>query len=167
MAHTWLAGRPDAVPLISNQVEYSLLRRDAEDERHPGSRVPRHGRARLVAARPRRAHRQVPRRHPVGDSRAADPAWEAFVAPYLDADQQPAVVEAVARAADGLDVTIVARGAGLAARTGRASPAVLSAHAPRRSSARASPPRTSSCPHEIVQALDDVSDSARMGVVNR
>ena len=105
MAHTWLAGRPDGVPLVSNQVEYSLLRRDAEDEVIPAAEYHRHGRPRLVTARPRRAHRQVPRRHPRRLPGRRPRAGSSSSRPTSTPDRA-GIVEAVARAADGLDVTM-------------------------------------------------------------
>ena len=52
-----------AVP-VSAQVEYSLLAAAAEAELLPAAPAPRRRAAGLGAARPRRAHRQVRRRHP-------------------------------------------------------------------------------------------------------
>ena len=49
---------------VSAQVEYSLLARDAETRAAAGRAAPRRRAAGLGAARARRAHRQVRRRHP-------------------------------------------------------------------------------------------------------
>ena len=63
-AATWQRAVPGRATLASNQVEYSLLNRAVEAEVVPAAQAlgPRH--PAVVAARPRRAHRQVPQRHP-------------------------------------------------------------------------------------------------------
>lgn len=99
-SRAWLAARAAGVPLISNQVEYSLVNRDPEDEvteaaGHLGMGVfawSPLGRGVLTGKY---------RSGTPGDSRAAQPGWEDFVAPYL---AQSGTVEAVARAAEGLGV---------------------------------------------------------------
>ena len=94
------------------------------------------------------------------DSRAADPAWEAFVSKYLT-PQKSAVVEALARASEGLDVTI----AHVALAWLLARPAVASAVVGARTTSQLQENLASEdleLPPEIVQALDDVSDSARV-----
>ena len=53
---------PGRAPIVSAQVEYSLLERGIEREVLPACEALGLGRAALVAARPRRAHRQVPQR---------------------------------------------------------------------------------------------------------
>jgi aryl-alcohol dehydrogenase-like predicted oxidoreductase len=90
-----------------------------------------------------------------GDSRAASSGWEQFVAPYLGTDRT-GVVEAVARAADGLDVTM--SHVALAWLLGRPSVAAVLLGA--RTSAQLSESLAAEdveLPDEIVQALDDVS----------
>ncbi len=154
LAHTWLAGRPEGIPLISNQVEYSLLRRDAEDEVVPASEYLGMG---VLAWSPlgRGVLTGKYRGGIPGDSRAADSGWEQFVAPYLDSDRAR-VVEAVARAADGLDVTM--SHVALAWLLGR--PGVTSALLGARTTAQLSESLAAEdveLPDEIVQALDDVS----------
>lgn len=103
-SHAWLAGRAAGVPLISNQVEYSLLNRDSEAEvteaaDHLGMGVfawSPLGRGVLTGKY---------RAGTPGDSRAADPHWEAFVNQYLT-PARAGVIEALARASEGLGVTM-------------------------------------------------------------
>jgi aryl-alcohol dehydrogenase-like predicted oxidoreductase len=154
LSHTWLAGRPDAVPLISNQVEYSLLRRDIEDEVVPAAEYLGMG---VLAWSPlgRGVLTGKYRGGIPGDSRAADSGWEGFVAPYLDADRA-GIIEAVARAADGLDVTM--SHVALAWLLGR--PTVAAAIIGARTTAQLSESLAAEdveLPAEIIQALDDVS----------
>ena len=63
-AATWQTAWPGRAPIVSAQVEYSLLERGIEREVLPGLRGVRAGRAAVVAARPRRADRQIPQRPP-------------------------------------------------------------------------------------------------------
>ena len=60
---------PGRAPLVSTQMEYSLLQRGIEREVLPGAAALGPRRAALVAAGPRRADRQVPHRHPGGLAR--------------------------------------------------------------------------------------------------
>ncbi len=100
-AATWQQAVPGRVALASNQVEYSLLNRRPEAEVAAGRAGAGAGRARLVTAGARRAHRQVPPRH-------AGRLPRGLAAPgrvrrrYLD-ERSARVVEAVTRAAEGLD----------------------------------------------------------------
>ncbi|MGH3459048.1 aldo/keto reductase [Aeromicrobium sp.] len=154
LSHTWLAGRPDGVPLISNQVEYSLLRRDADDSVVPAAEYLGMG---VLAWSPlgRGVLTGKYRNGIPGDSRAADSSLEQFVTPYLDPDRTR-VVEAVARAADGLDVSM--SHVALAWLLGR--PCVASALVGARTAAQLSESLAAEeveLPDEIVQALDDVS----------
>lgn len=156
MAHTWLAGRPDGVPLISNQVEYSLLRRDVESEVIPAAEYVGMG---VLAWSPlgRGVLTGKYRGGIPGDSRAASARHEQFVAPYLD-EERAGIVEAVARAADGLEVTM--SHVALAWLLGR--PCVAAALVGARTSAQLSESLAAEdveLPDEIVQALDDVSSS--------
>jgi aryl-alcohol dehydrogenase-like predicted oxidoreductase len=158
LAHTWLAGRSDAVPLVSTQVEYSLVRREAEDEVIPAAHHLGMG---VLAWSPlgRGVLTGKYRNGVPSDSRAADPAWEAFVSKYLT-PQKSAVVEALARASEGLDVTI----AHVALAWLLARPTVASAVVGARTTSQLQENLASEdleLPAEIVQALDDVSDSAR------
>lgn len=158
LAHSWLAARADALPLISTQVEYSLVRREAEDEVIPAAQHLGMG---VLAWSPlgRGVLTGKYRGGVPSDSRAADPAWEAFVSKYLT-PQKSAVVEALARASEGLDVTI----AHVALAWLLARPAVASAVVGARTTSQLQENLASEdleLPAEIVQALDDVSDSAR------
>jgi aryl-alcohol dehydrogenase-like predicted oxidoreductase len=142
------------VPLVSNQVEYSLLRRDAEDSVIPAAEYLGMG---VIAWSPlgRGVLTGKYRGGIPGDSRAADSGWEQFVAPYLD-DDRTGVVEAVARAADGLEVTM--SHVALAWLLGR--PTVAAVLLGARTSAQLSESLAAEdveLPAEIIQALDDVS----------
>jgi aryl-alcohol dehydrogenase-like predicted oxidoreductase len=101
-SHTWLAARAASLPLVSNQVEYSLVNRDPEDEVVDAAAYLGMG---LFAWSPlgRGVLTGKYRGGTPGDSRGAQSGWDAFVAPYL-AGRKAGVVEAVARAAEGLDV---------------------------------------------------------------
>ncbi len=154
LAHARLAGRPAGVPLISNQVEYSLLRRDAEQQVIPAAEYVGMG---VIAWSPlgRGVLTGKYRGGIPGDSRGADSAWEQFVTPYLDSDRT-GVVEAVARAADGLDVTM--SHVALAWLLGR--PTVATVLVGARTAAQLSESLAAEeveLPAEIVEALDDVS----------
>lgn len=101
-AATWQKAFPGRTPLVSNQVEYSLLARRAEVEVLPAARSlgmgffpwSPLGRGVLTG----KYRHGVPR-----DSRAAGHfAW--FVEAYLEARSR-GIVEAVARAADGLELS--------------------------------------------------------------
>ena len=95
----------------------------------PGRRGARPRRAALVAAGPRRAHRQVPHGTPA-DSRAASPHFASFVGSLPRRPRRARIVEAVARAADGLGWSPARGGAGLGARPARRHRARSSAPAP-------------------------------------
>lgn len=158
LSHTWLAGRADALPLVSTQVEYSLVRREAELEvisaaEHLGMGVLAWsplGRGVLTG----KYRTGVP-----ADSRAADPHWEQFVGPHLTA-RTAGVVEALALASEGLGVTIAH--VALAWLVGR--PNVSAAIVGARTTAQLQENLASEdleLPPEIIQALDDVSENAR------
>ena len=154
LSHTWLGARPAATPLVSTQVEYSLVHRAAEDEILPAVR--HHGMGALAWSPLGRGVLTAKYRGGVpGDSRAADSRWEGFVAPYLTAGRA-AVVEAVARAADGLGVTP----AQVALAWLRDRPGVASAIIGARTSVQLAETLASEdvvVPPEILAALDDVS----------
>jgi len=158
LAHSWLADRADALPMTSTQVEYSLVRRDAETEVIPAAL---HLGIGVLAWSPlgRGVLTGKYRNGVPSDSRAADPEWEAFVSKYLT-PQKAAVVEALARASEGLDVTIAH--VALAWLLGR--PGVSAAIVGARTTAQLQESLASEdldLPPEIVQALDDVSEAAR------
>jgi len=102
-AATWQAAWPGRAPLVSAQVEYSLLERGIEREVVPACSalgiglLPWSPLGRGVLTGKYRGG--VP-----ADSRAASPHFERFVAPYLD-DRCAGIVEAVATAAGGLGVS--------------------------------------------------------------
>ena len=100
-AATWQTAVPGRAVLASHQVEYSLLNRRAEDEVVPAARGAQDGPAAMVATGPRRADRQVPHRH-AGRLPGRVPAFRELRDAYLD-ERCNRIVEAVVRAADGLD----------------------------------------------------------------
>jgi aryl-alcohol dehydrogenase-like predicted oxidoreductase len=99
-AATWQAAVPGRAVLASNQVEYSLLNRSAETEVIPAAEhlglgvLPWSPLGRGVLTGKYRTGTPA-------DSRAASPHFSSFVGAYLG-DQHARIVEAVARAADGL-----------------------------------------------------------------
>ncbi|WP_344771212.1 aldo/keto reductase [Aeromicrobium panaciterrae] len=158
LAHTWLAGRPDALPLVSTQVEYSLVHREPEDEVLPAA--DHHGIGVLAWSPLGRGVLTGKYRTGIpADSRAADPGWGDFVSRYLTPGKS-AVVEAAARASEGLGVTVAH--VSLAWLLGR--PGVASAIVGARTTAQLQESLAADeleLPPEIVQALDDVSAAAR------
>jgi aryl-alcohol dehydrogenase-like predicted oxidoreductase len=102
-AATWQQAWPGRAPIISTQVEYSLLERGIERELVPASAalgvglLPWSPLGRGVLTGKYRSG--VP-----ADSRAASPHFERFVMPYLDS-RCAGIVEAVCTAADGLAVS--------------------------------------------------------------
>src|ERR1700759_4982221 len=99
-AATWQGAVPGRARLASNQVEYSLLNRSVEAETVPAAQalglgvLPWSPLGRGVLTGKYRGGTPA-------DSRAASPHFSTFVGRYLD-DFSQRVVEAVARAADGL-----------------------------------------------------------------
>ncbi|AXT84932.1 aldo/keto reductase [Aeromicrobium sp. A1-2] len=158
LAQTWLRGRADALPLISTQVEYSLVQREPEDQQIPAAQ---HLGLGVLAWSPlgRGVLTGKYRSGVPVDSRAADPAWTDFVSPHLTPGKA-AVVEALARASEGLGVTIAH--VALAWLLGR--PQVSAAIVGARTTSQLQENLASEdldLPAEIVQALDDVSGGAR------
>ena len=98
-AATWQRAVPGRAPLASTQMEYSLLNRTIEDEVLPAAHALGLGRAALVAARPRGAHRQVPHRH--ARRLAGRDLTLLGLRRRLPRPASQQVVEAVARAAEG------------------------------------------------------------------
>jgi aryl-alcohol dehydrogenase-like predicted oxidoreductase len=102
-AATWQLAWPGRAPLVSTQVEYSLLERGVEREVVPACAalglgvLPWSPLGRGVLTGKYRSG--VP-----ADSRAATPHFERFMQPYLDS-RAAGIVEAVATAADGLGVS--------------------------------------------------------------
>ncbi|MCW3159618.1 aldo/keto reductase [Micropruina sonneratiae] len=159
-AATWQSAFPGRAPVVSGQVEYSLLARRAEVEVVPALRAFGMG---LFAWSPLgrgvlagRYRTGLPR-----DSRGAQPHFAWFVEPYLE-PRSRAVTEAVATAADGLDLSC----AQVALLWTRDAPGVT---------APLIGPRTVSqldqlleteelrLPDEITSALDDVSGGPNAG----
>ncbi len=158
LAHTWLAARADALPVISTQVEYSLVHREPEDEVIPAAQ--HHGMG-IIAWSPlgRGVLTGKYRSGIPADSRGADPGWSDFVSRYLTPGKS-AVVEAAARASEGLGVTVAH--VSLAWLLDR--PGVASAIVGARTTAQLQESLAAEeleLPPEIVQALDDVSEAAR------
>lgn len=153
-AHTWLAGRPDGMRLASTQVEYSLLNRDVEAEVVPAAEALGMG---LLAWSPL-GRGVLTGKYRVGipsDSRAATAGIDRFVSPYLNPGSS-SVVEAVARAAEGLGVDSSA----VALAWLRDRPAVSSVIVGARTVAQLRQSLASEnveIPTEISHALDDVS----------
>jgi aryl-alcohol dehydrogenase-like predicted oxidoreductase len=105
-AATWQRGWPGRAPIVSTQVEYSLLQRGVEREVVPAALdldiglLPWSPLGRGVLTGKYRAGTPA-------DSRGASPDYQRFVAPYLD-DRATRVVGAVMTAADGLGVSPLA-----------------------------------------------------------
>ncbi len=99
-AATWQTAWPGRTPLVSTQMEYSLLQRGIEREVLPAARSL--GLGVLPWSPLGRGVLTGKYRHGTpADSRAASPHFAAFVDPYLDPDVAR-VVTAVATAAEGL-----------------------------------------------------------------
>ena len=158
IAHTWLAARPEGIPLISTQVEYSLVNRDPEDEVVPAATHLGMG---LLAWSPlgRGVLTGKYRGGVPSDSRGATPGWDEFVGAYLT-PAKSGVVEALARASEGLGVTIAHVAIAWLLERPQISAAIIGARTTSQLQENlASEDLT--LPPEIVQALDDVSDAAR------
>jgi aryl-alcohol dehydrogenase-like predicted oxidoreductase len=155
----WQLATAAAAPgprLVSNQVEYSLLRRDIEDEVIPAAE--HHGIG-IVAWAPlaRGVLTGKYRTGVPGDSRAADNRWEGYVRPYLSANRAH-IVEAVAKAADGLEVTMSHVALAWLLRRDIVASVLVGA----RTIAQLSESLATEdveVPDEIIRALDDVSAS--------
>jgi aryl-alcohol dehydrogenase-like predicted oxidoreductase len=102
-AATWQHAWPGRTPLVSAQVEYSLLERGVEREVLPACAALGVG---VLAWSPlgRGVLTGKYRTGVPADSRAASPHFERFVVPYLD-QRCGGIVEAVVTAADGLGVS--------------------------------------------------------------
>jgi aryl-alcohol dehydrogenase-like predicted oxidoreductase len=153
-AATWQQAWPGRAPLVSAQVEYSLLERGVEREVLPAcgalglGLLPWSPLGRGVLTGKYRAG--VP-----ADSRAASPHFERFVAPYLER-RSAGIVEAVATAADGLAVSPLE----VALAWVRDRPGVVAPVLGARTVGQllgALQTEEIELPHEIRAALDDVS----------
>lgn len=158
IAQTWLAGRADTIPLVSTQVEYSLVNRDPEDEVVPAAQ---HLGIGVLAWSPL-GRGVLSGKYRAGiptDSRGASPGWDQFVGAYLT-PEKAGVVEALARASEGLGVTIAHVAIAWLLERPQVSAAIVGA----RTTAQLQENLASEdvvLPHEILQALDDVSEAAR------
>lgn len=157
-AHTWLASRADALPLASTQVEYSLVNRDVETEVVPAALAFGMG---ILAWSPlgRGVLTGKYRGGIPSDSRGATPGPDRFVGPYLT-PECASIVEAAAKAAEGLDVDI----SHVALAWLRDRPAVAAAIVGARTADQLRQTLASEdvdIPEEIVHALDDVSEAHR------
>jgi aryl-alcohol dehydrogenase-like predicted oxidoreductase len=153
-AATWQSAWPGRVPIVSAQVEYSLLERGVEREVLPACAafglgvLPWSPLGRGVLTGKYRHGRPA-------DSRAASPHFERFVAPYLD-PRCSAIVESVLTAADGLGVSPVEVAlAWVRDRPGVVAPVLGARTVGQLLGALATEDIT--LPPEIVAALDDVS----------
>ncbi len=156
IAHTWLAER--GVPLVSTQVEYSLVNRDPEDEVVPAAAHLGMG---LLTWSPlgRGVLSGKYRGGIPSDSRANSPGWDEFVGAYLT-PEKAGVVEALARASEGLGVTIAHVALAWLLERPQVSAAIVGA----RTTSQLQENLASDdleLPPEISQALDDVSDATR------
>jgi aryl-alcohol dehydrogenase-like predicted oxidoreductase len=155
-AATWQRAVPGRAPIVSTQVEYSLLNRRIEAETLPAAVslglgvLPWSPLGRGVLSGKYRTGTP-------SDSRAASPHFANFVGSYLDA-RCSRIVEAVARAAEGLDLTPVEVAlAWVRDRPGVTAPIVGARTATQLKGALGVEECT--LPPEIVAALDDVSAS--------
>jgi aryl-alcohol dehydrogenase-like predicted oxidoreductase len=153
-AATWQRAWPGRAPLVSTQVEYSLLARGVEREVVPAARDA--GMAVLPwSPLGRGVLTGKYRRATPADSRGASSAYRRFVQPYLD-EQSAHIVEAVVIAADGLGVSPLA----VALAWARDSPGVVAPIVGARTIAQLRAVLEAdgvSLPAEIRAALDDVS----------
>jgi len=161
-AATWQRADPGRTPVVSAQTEYSLLARRAEMEVLPAARAfglgffPWSPLGRGVLTGQYRT--AVPR-----GSRAATDHFAWFVEPYLEARSR-GVVEAVARAAEGLDLTPLQ----VALLWVRDAPGVTAPLLGARTAGQLAPALAGEemrLPAEIAAALDDVSGGPNLARV--
>jgi aryl-alcohol dehydrogenase-like predicted oxidoreductase len=155
-AATWQRAVPGRAPLASTQVEYSLLNRRIEAEVIPAAEALGLG---VLPWSPlgRGVLTGKYRSGTPSDSRAASPAFADFVGVYLD-DRGSRVVEAVARAAEGLEWSpLHVALAWVRDRPGVTAPVVGARTAAQLRAALAV--EELALPGEITAALDDVSGS--------
>jgi len=153
-AATWQKSWPGRAPIVSTQVEYSLLQRGIEREVVPASLdlgigvLPWSPLGRGVLTGKYRSGTPA-------DSRGASPDYQRFVAPYLD-DRATRIVGSVMTAADGLGVSPLA----VALAWVRDQPGVVAPIVGARTSAQLKGSLDAddvTLPVEIREALDDVS----------
>lgn len=158
-ASTWQRAWPGRAPIVSQQVEYSLLARDAQREVTGAAAACAVG---LLPWSPlgRGVLTGKYRRGTPADSRGASATRAGFVAPYLD-DRSTRIVDAVLTAADGLGVSPVAVAlAWVRDRAGVVAPVVGARTAAQLVAALAAEDLV--LPAEIRSALDDVSAPGRL-----
>jgi aryl-alcohol dehydrogenase-like predicted oxidoreductase len=157
-AAVWQAAVPGRAPIVSTQMEYSLLQRGIEREVIPAAIdaglavLPWSPLARGVLTGKYRAGTP-------SDSRGASPQYSKFVAPYLGAEATR-VVDAVVTAAAGLDVSPLE----IALSWVRDQPGVLAPIVGARTAAQlkaALAVEALTLPAEIRSALDEVSEPAK------
>lgn len=151
---SWQRAWPGRAPLVSNQVEYSLLQRGVEREVVPAAQALGVG---LLPWSPlgRGVLTGKYRNGAPADSRGASRHFSAFIEPYLD-EKADSVVDAVLTAADGLGVSPVAVAlAWVRDRPGVVAPIVGARTAAQLQASLAA--ESVELPPEIRRALDDVS----------
>jgi len=156
-AATWQRAVPGRTPLVSTQVEYSLVNRQVEDEVLPAAQALGLG---VLPWSPlgRGVLTGKYRRGTPSDSRAASDAFARYVGEYLD-ERAGREVEAVARAADGLGWTALEVALPwVRHRPGVPAPIVGPRTVDQLDQTLAAEQRE--LPPEIVAALDDVSEGA-------
>ncbi|TIC87697.1 aldo/keto reductase [Nocardioides sp. GY 10113] len=157
-AATWQRAMPGRAPVVSSQMEYSLVNRRVEQEVLPACAAMGMG---LLPWSPlgRGVLTGKYRGGTPSDSRGASPVFSSFVEAYLD-ERSRGVVEAVCRAADGLGWTPLE----VALAWVRDQPGVTAPIVGARTAAQlkvALKVEDRVLPPEIRHALDDVSDPAR------
>jgi aryl-alcohol dehydrogenase-like predicted oxidoreductase len=153
-AATWQRAVPGRTVLASTQVEYSLLNRGIEHELLPAAEANGLG---VLAWSPlgRGVLTGKYRTGTPADSRAATSQFSSFVGAYLE-DRSAGIVEAVCRAAEGLDLSpLQVALAWVRDRPGVTAPVVGARTAAQLASALATEDVV--LPGEITAALDDVS----------
>ncbi|WP_203566720.1 aldo/keto reductase [Aestuariimicrobium ganziense] len=159
-AATWQRAVPGRAPVVSTQVEYSLLARRAEVEVVPAARALTMG---VFAWSPigRGVLTGKYRRGTPRDSRGAQDHFSWFVEPLLEAKPQ-AITDAVATAADGLGLSP----AQVALLWVRDAPGVTAPILGARTPEQLAPylaVESQVLPSSIVAALDDVSGGPNLG----
>jgi aryl-alcohol dehydrogenase-like predicted oxidoreductase len=153
-AATWQRAWPGRTPIVSTQVEYSLLRRDVEDDVVPAAAQLGVG---LLPCSPlgRGVLTGKYRTGIPADSRAATPHYADFVQPYLN-ERSARIVESVSTAAEGLGVSPLA----VALSWVRDRPGVVAPIVGARTTGQLAvilEAEEVSLPGEIRDALDDIS----------
>ncbi|MDQ4037148.1 MAG: aldo/keto reductase [Actinomycetota bacterium] len=154
-AATWQRAWPGRVPVVSHQVEYSLLRRGVEAEIMPAAQAL--GKGVLAYSPLAKGVLTGKYRHATpSDSRGAHPEWAQHIDP-LRSRRDQRIVEAVITAADGLGTSPLA----VAMSWVRDQPGVTAAVVGARTVGQLAGSLAAeelTLPVEIRRALDDVSD---------